>query len=92
MMAVPTCVLAALGTKTSLAGAPTVTLRVAVALVNPAALTVILAVPIVIGVRLDVAMPALAVTGDAGLKEPETPLTVNVTASLAVPTVWPSAS
>jgi hypothetical protein len=36
------------------------------------------AVPALVGIRLDVALPPLAVTGDAGLKEPVTPLRAKV--------------
>jgi hypothetical protein len=50
------------------------------------------AVPAVIGVKLDVALPLADVTGEAGLKEPATPLAEKVTALLAVVTVLPLAS
>ena len=80
------------GTNANFAGAPAVTVKVAVALVSPAALAVTVALPVVVGVRLDEAIPALALTGDAGLKVPETPLTAKLTAFVAVPTVLPFAS
>jgi len=90
--AVPACELALAGVKASFAGTPAVTVKVAVALVSPAALTVIVAAPVVVGVKLDAATPALAATGDAGLNTPFTPLTANVIALVAVPTVLPFAS
>ena len=80
------------GRSASFAGAPGVTVKVAVALVNPVALAVMVAEPVVVDVKLDAAIPALAVTGDAGLKVPETPLTAKLTALAAVPTVLPFAS
>jgi hypothetical protein len=80
------------GTSASFAGAPAVTVKVAVALVNPAALAVMAAEPVVVGVKLDDAIPALAVTGDVGLNVPETPLTAKLTALVAMPTVLPFAS
>jgi hypothetical protein len=53
---------------------------------------VIVAVPDVEAVKLDVAMPPLGVIGEAGLKEPETPLAEKVMALVAVVTVLPLAS
>jgi len=75
-----------------LAAAPVLTVNVAVALVNPAALTVIVAVPFVVAVKLDVAIPPVGVTGEAGLNVAETPVTPNVIGFVAVPTVLPLAS
>jgi len=75
-----------------LLAAPAFTVNVAVALVSPAALTVIVAVPVVVAVRLELAMPLVGVTGELGLKVPETPLTANVIAFVAVLTVLPFAS
>jgi len=80
------------GINASFAAGPAVTVNDAVALVRPAALAVMVALPVVVAVRLVVAIPATALTGDAGLKEPVTPLTVKVIASVAVPIVLPSAS
>ena len=72
--------------------APAVTVSVAVAPVNPAAVTVMLALPVVVGVRLDVATPATAAIGDGGLNVADTPLTENVIALVALVTVLPFAS
>jgi len=80
------------GVNASLAAAPALTVKLAVALVSPAALTVIVAVPVVVAERLDVATPSVGVTGKPGLKVPETPLTANVIAFVAVLTVLPLAS
>jgi len=74
------------------AGAPGVTLSVAVALVSPGDDTVTLALPIEVGVKLEVATPASADTGEAGLNVPDTPLSVKVIALVAVLTVLPLAS
>jgi hypothetical protein len=65
---------------------------VAVALVSPAADAVMMAVPVAVGVRLDVAIPPTAVTGEAGLNDPDTPLTEKVTGLEALATVLPLAS
>jgi len=43
----------------------------------------------VAGVKLEVAIPPLGATGEAGLNEPDTPLTENVTALVAVVAVFP---
>jgi hypothetical protein len=69
-----------------------VTVNVAVALVSPAALAVIVALPAVIAVKLVVATPVIGETGEAGLKEPVTPLTPKVIGLVALPTVLPFAS
>jgi hypothetical protein len=92
VIGVPTAVVVLAGTKASLAGAPAVTVKVAVALVIPAAVAVMVAVPVVVGAKLHVAIPALATIGDGGVNEPETPLTENVIAFVAVVTVLPAAS
>jgi len=75
-----------------LVAAPALTVNVAVALVSPAALMVIVAVPVVVAVKLDVATPLVGVTGELGLKVPETPLTANVIGLFAVLMVLPFAS
>ena len=80
------------GANTSFAGAPAVTVNEAVAAVNPAAVTVMVAFPTVVGVRLDVALPAVGVTGDSGLKVPTTPLTAKLIGVVADVTVLPLAS
>ena len=80
------------GVRTSFDAAPAVTLNDAVAEVTPAALTVMVALPIVVGVKLDVALPPLGVTGDAGLNVPDTPLAANVIGVVAELTVLPLAS
>jgi hypothetical protein len=87
-----TCVVPVAGASTSLAGGPAVTVNVADAAVSPAAVTVIVAFPTVVGVRLDAALPPLAVTGEAGLNAPDTPLTANVIDVVADVTVLPFAS
>ena len=68
------------------------TVSVALALVNPAAEPVIVAVPDVEGVKLVVAVPLVGVTGDGGLKDPETPLSEKVIGLVAVVAVLPLAS
>ena len=88
----PDCVVVVLGTRASLLAVPAVTVRLAVALVRPGALTATVALPIVVGVRLEVATPALAAIGDAGLNEPDTPLTEKVIGLVAVSIVCPLAS
>ena len=80
------------GANTSFAGAPAVTVNEAVAAVNPAAVTVMVAFPTVVGVRLDVALPPLAEMGEAGLKVPTTPLTAKLIGVVAELTVLPLAS
>jgi len=68
------------------------TVNVALALVSPVAETVIVPVPDVEGVKFVVAMPPLGLTGEAGLKDPETPLTEKVIGFVADVTVLPLAS
>ena len=80
------------GVNASFAGAPAVTVNVAAALVKPAALTVTVALPVVVAVRLDVATPAVAVTGEAGANVPDTPVTPKLMALVADVTVLPFAS
>ncbi len=80
------------GTRTNFAGAPAVTVNTAVALTSPAAVTVMVALPVVVAVKLEDAIPAVGVTGDVGLKLPETPLTKKAIGVLAVLTVLPLAS
>jgi hypothetical protein len=63
-----------------------------VAPVSPAAETVIVAVPVELGVKLELATPPEALTGEAGLNEPETPVAAKVIALLAVVTVFPLTS
>jgi len=75
-----------------LVGAPAVTVNVALTLASPAAVTVTVAVPVVVAARLDVATPLVGATGELGLNVPVTPLTEKVIALLAVPTVFPLAS
>ena len=83
---------AVVGSNTSLVGAPAVTVKAAVATANPLAETVTVAVPVVVGVRLDVALPPVGATGEAGLKVPDTPLTEKPIEFVAVATVLPLAS
>ena len=75
-----------------MAGGPELTVSEADAEVRPAALTVMVALPTVVGVKLEVALPPLGVSGDAGLNVPDTPLTVNAMGVLAELTVLPLAS
>jgi len=69
-----------------------VTVNVELELVNPVAEAVMVPVPVVIGVNVVEALPPLAATGDGGLKDPETPPTVNVIELVAFGTVLPEAS
>jgi len=85
-------VVALAGVSTNFAAAPALTVSEADAEVRPAALTVMVALPTVVGVKLEVALPPLGVTGDAGLNVPDTPLTVNAMGVLAELTVLPLAS
>ena len=85
--------LVVVGTRTSLVGVPGATVRkVALALLSPAAVIVTVAFPTVVGVKLEVATPPIGVTGDVGLKAPDTPLTEKVIGLLAVLTGLPPAS
>ena len=77
------------GVKASFAGAPTLTVNAPLALVRPLADALTVALPTVIGVKLEVAIPPLGATGEAGLNEPDTPITENVTALVAVVAVFP---
>ena len=79
------------GVKTSLVGGPIacVTDKVALALLRPAADAVIVAVPAVLGVKVDDAVPLDGVTGESGLKEPDTPLATKVIGFVALATVLP---
>jgi len=69
----------AAGTNTNLVGAPGATVSVAVALVSPADVTVTVAVPGVVGVKLDAATPFEDAIDAEGENEPDTPLTANAT-------------
>ena len=62
------------------------------ALVRPAAEAMSVALPVVVGVKLDVAFPFVGVTGEAGLKVPDTPLTEKLMALVALVSVLPLAS
>ena len=68
---------------------PAITINAAVALDSPVAAAVMVALPTAVGVNCEVATPLVGATGVAGLKEPAIPLTENVTASVAVITVFP---
>ena len=59
---------------------------------RPAADAVVVALPAVVGVKLDIATRAVGAMGDAGLKEPAIPLVEKVIGLLAVVTVFPLAS
>lgn len=80
------------GASTSFAGAPAVTVSEAEAPVSPAAFTVMVAVPTVVGVKLEAALPPVGVTGEVGVKLPDTPLTVKLIGVVADVTVLPLAS
>ena len=67
------------------------TTTVAVALVNPVADAVTVAVPAVVGVKFDVATPPVGVTTE-GLNVPETPFIENVIGFVAAATGFPFAS
>jgi hypothetical protein len=66
--------------------------KAAVALVSPGADAVMFAEPAAVGVKLDVATPLLAGTGEAGLNDPLTPLTEKLIEFVAVVTVFPLVS
>jgi hypothetical protein len=86
----PACTLPVAGVKAIFVAVPAVTVKVAVALVNPVAEAVTVPLPGVVAVKLDCAAPAVGVTGDSGLQEPDTPLAVNVIRVVAVVTVFPN--
>lgn len=90
----PTEVVLVSGTSASLAGVPGagVTLNEVLAPISPVALTLMLAAPVVEAVKLEVAMPLAALTGEGGLKVPATPLSAKLTALVALLTVLPLAS
>ena len=67
------------------------TVKAAIALVSPVADAVTVAVPVVVGVKLEVAIPAVVI-GEAGLKKPEMPLSEKAMGFVAVVTVMPLAS
>jgi hypothetical protein len=85
-------VLVEVGSKISFAADPAPTVNAADAPVSPAAVAVIVAFPLVLGVKLELATPAVGETGVLGLNDPVTPLTDNVIAFVAVDTVLPLAS
>ena len=68
------------------------TINEAVALVRPLAETVIVALPVVLGVSVAVALPPAGATGEDGLKDPDTPATPNVIGLVAAVTGLPLAS
>ena len=78
--------------RASFVARPGPTVKVALALVNPMADAITVAVPAVVVVKLDVATPLVGVTGEAGLKVPGNPLTEKVMGLVAVLTVLPYAS
>lgn len=65
------------------------TVNAALALVRSVPEAVRVALPTVVGVKLEVATPPLGATGETGLNEPETPLTEKFTALVAVVAVFP---
>jgi hypothetical protein len=85
-------VLALAGVNDNLAGAPAATLRAAVAVVNPVADAVMVALPVLTAMNVEEAIPLTADIVEEGLKDPETPVTENVMALVAVDTVLPDAS
>jgi hypothetical protein len=85
-------VVALVGDNTNFDAAPALTVSDADALVKPAAVTVMVALPTVVGVKLEMALPPLGVIGEAGLNVPEIPLTVKAIGVVAELTVLPLAS
>jgi len=65
------------------------TVNAALAPTSPVADAVTVALPTVAGVKLEIAIPFVGTTGGTGLKEPETPLTENVTAWVEALAVFP---
>src|SRR5689334_10053047 len=90
--ATPICVLALAGAKVSFVAEPALTVKAALAPASPVAETLTVAFPAAVIVKLETATPLLAVTGEAGLKLPDSPLTAKLTAFVAVPTTLPYAS
>ena len=80
------------GESDSLAAAPAATVKVALAPVKPVAEAVMVPLPELTGVKVVDALPPLADTGDGGLNDPDTPVTVKVIALVAFGTVLPNAS
>jgi hypothetical protein len=80
------------GESASFAAAPGVTVKAALPAVRPVAEAVIVAVPVVTGVKVVDALPPFANIGDGGLNDPDTPVTANVMEFVAFSTVFPKAS
>ena len=87
--ATPVCVLALTGAKASLVAGPAPTLKVALAPVSPVADTCTVAVPELVTVKLEVATPLTAATGDGGLKVPGNAVNEKVMGLVALVTVLP---
>ena len=85
----PACTLALAGVSASFAAVPGVTDSVAVALLSPVVEAVMVALPIVVGVKLDFATPLVGDMGETGLNDPETPLAEKLIGFVAVVTVLP---
>src|SRR5689334_22433565 len=66
--------------------------KVAVALERPPDEAVMVAVPDVVGVKPKLATPPAGDTGEAGLNEPDTPLTAKLTGLVALVTTLPLTS
>jgi len=81
--------LALAGVSASFAAVPGVTDSVAVALLSPVAEAVMVALPTVVGVKLDFATPLVGDTGEAGLNDPDTALAEKVIGFVADVTVLP---
>jgi hypothetical protein len=75
------------GVNESLAGVPTVTVRLVLALVSPEAEATIVPLPSAVEVNAELAAPPTGVTGDGGEKEPTMPVAENETVLVAVVTV-----
>ena len=84
--------LAVAGESESLAAAPAATVKAALAPVKPVAEAVMVPLPELTAVKVVDALPPLAETGDGGLNDPDTPVTVKVIALVALDTVLPAAS
>jgi len=64
----------------------------ALAPVRPEADAVMVAVPVEVGVKVDIAVPPVAATEEPGLNDPDTPLAEKLIVLVAVGIVFPLAS
>jgi len=85
-------VLALVGVNDSLVACASVTPNVALALLRPGLVTLIVAIPAEVAVKVEVALPPLGVRGcsiELGVNDPDTPFTEKVRPFVAVVTVFP---